>query len=177
MSNTPQDPSERDRPDRDAESSSNAGEEQAQPGFWEQAQSGQQEGQYPPGQYGQGQYGQYGQGQYGQAQYGQYGDPYGAGSTPVQYAPDHPRSTTVLVLGILGIVVCGVIAPFAWVMGRKTLQEIDASHGTLGGRGPANAGYILGIIGSILLGLGLLVFVLFAALAVLGIATSTTTTY
>lgn len=70
--------------------------------------------------------------------------------------PEHPRATTVLVLGILGLVLCGVIAPFAWVMGKSTLEEIDASGGRWGGRSSANTGYILGIVGSIMLGFGLL---------------------
>jgi uncharacterized membrane protein YjgN (DUF898 family) len=63
------------------------------------------------------------------------------------------------VLGILGIVVCGVIAPFAWWVGRQTVAEIDASHGQLGGRGAAQTGYVLGVIGSALLGFALLLVV------------------
>jgi uncharacterized membrane protein YjgN (DUF898 family) len=81
----------------------------------------------------------------------------------VQYAPDHPRATSSLVLGILGLVLCGVIAPFAWVIGKRAVNEIDASHGQLGGRGSAQAGYIMGIIGTALLALGL-VFVAFYVL-------------
>lgn len=75
-------------------------------------------------------------------------------------APEHPKATTVLVLGILGLVLCQVIAPFAWVMGRSTVAEIDASGGRWGGRGSANAGYVLGIVGTAILG--------FAVLALLG---------
>ena len=82
------------------------------------------------------QYGQpYGQQQpYGQAQ------PYGQQPGYPSYAADHPKATTVLILGILGIVVCGFIAPFAWRMGKRTVDEIDASQGRLGGRGSAQAG-------------------------------------
>jgi uncharacterized membrane protein YjgN (DUF898 family) len=64
---------------------------------------------------------------------------------------DHPRATTALVLGILGLVICGILAPFAWRIGKQAVDEIDASGGQLGGRGQAQAGYILGIIGSVLL--------------------------
>ena len=102
----------------------------------------------------------YGQQQYGQQQYGgpaPYAQP--QGFPPVAYAPDHPRATTSLVLGILGIVVCGVSAPFAWWVGRQTVAEIDASHGQLGGRGAAQTGYVLGVIGSALLGFALLLVV------------------
>ncbi len=123
-----------------------------QPGYWEQQQ----------GQQGYGQPNPYGQ----QAPYGQPG-PYGqAPGYPAQYAPDHPRATTSLILGILGLVVCGVIAPFAWRMGKQTLNEIDASQGRVGGRGAAQAGYVLGIIGTVLLSLGLLVLVLYLGLMV-----------
>ena len=147
---------------------------QDQPGYWEQ-QSAQQPGYgQPPGQQ------PYGQAPYGQAPYGQA--PYGpapgyAPQAPMQYAPDHPKSTMVLVLGILGIVICGLLAPFAWWLGRRTLQEIDASNGALGGRGAANAGYVLGIVGTVLLGLGVVALVAFFGIAVLGVVTTAGTSY
>ena len=80
----------------------------------------------------------------GQPPYQQY---QGAYYTP----PDHPQATTALVLGILGLVLCGVLAPFAWQMGNRVLREIDASQGQLGGRSSASAGRIMGIIGTALL--------------------------
>lgn len=106
---------------------------QEQPGYWQQQAQGQQPPYPPP---------------HGYPAHGQ-----------VQYAPDHPKATTSLVLGILGVVLCQVIAPFAWSMGKRTLNEIDASQGRLGGRGAAQAGYVLGIVGTVLLGLSL-VFIL-----------------
>lgn len=72
---------------------------------------------------------------------------------------DHPQATTALVLGILGLVLCGVLAPFAWVVGGRAVREIDASGGALGGRSQANAGRILGIVGSVLLLLAVVVLV------------------
>jgi hypothetical protein len=76
------------------------------------------------------------------------------------------------VLGILGLAACGLLAPVAWVMGGRVLAEIDASHGYLGGRGTAQAGWVLGIVGSVLLGLGVLFAVVMLALfAILGVAT------
>ena len=83
------------------------------------------------------------------------------------FAPqDHPKATTVLILGILGLVVCGICAPFAWVMGNNVLREIDASGGQLGGRSTANAGRICGIVGTCILGLSLL-FVVFGLIIVI----------
>jgi uncharacterized membrane protein YjgN (DUF898 family) len=94
----------------------------------------------------------------------------------MQYPPDHPRATTSLVLGILGIVACQVLAPFAWVIGRKTVAEIDAARGMVGGRGAAQAGYVMGVVGTALLGLSvLLVIGWFAVLAVLTFAAPLTT--
>ena len=71
-------------------------------------------------------------------------------------APDHPRSTVALILGILGIVACSIVAPFALVIGRGAVKEIDASGGQLGGRGMAQAGFILGVIGTVILALSLI---------------------
>ena len=109
---------------------------------------------------------------YGQPPYG--GAP-GYGGQPAP-PPDHPKATTALVLGILGIVICGVLAPFAWRIGKRTVDEIDASHGQLGGRGAAQAGYILGLIGTVLLALGLVLVVLLVLGAVVTTVTSSTST-
>jgi hypothetical protein len=76
----------------------------------------------------------------------------GYGPPPWQ-PPDHPKAVTALVLGIVGVVACQVLSPFAWVIGKRTLDEIDASGGRYGGRGLAQAGYVLGIVGTVLLGL------------------------
>jgi hypothetical protein len=87
-----------------------------------------------------------------------YGPPGGYGAP----AQNHPRATTALILGILGIICCSIAAPFAWSIGKKAVSEIDASGGRLGGRGQAQAGYILGIIGTVLLILSILFLILAA---------------
>jgi hypothetical protein len=61
------------------------------------------------------------------------------------------RGTLILVLGILGLVVCGPLAIAAWVMGSGDLKEIDAGTMDPAGRGTTQAGKICGIIGTILL--------------------------
>ena len=136
-----------------------------QPGSWEQQPHQQPPGEPPTQPYAQGGYGYPPQGQ----------APY-APQAPVQYAPDHPKTMTVLILGIVGLVLCQVLSPFAWVMGKRTLDEIDASGGRLGGRSSTQVGYILGIIGSVLLGLGLLAVAVWLVIMVAvvggGIATS-----
>ena len=78
----------------------------------------------------------------------------GPGWMPQRYAPpEHPQATTAMVLGILGLATCTVLSPFAWRIGKRAVSEIDASNGRLGGRGPAQAGYVMGLIGTILLGI------------------------
>lgn len=77
--------------------------------------------------------------------------------------PEASQATTVLVLGILGIVICGILAPFAWVMGNRELEAIDSGKRPPENRGTANAGRILGIIGTVLLGLGVIVLLFLLA--------------
>ena len=138
--------------------------EQPQPGSGQpsggQQPGGQVPGQ-PPGGQAPGQPGWWEQQAQQQPPYPQYYP-----HAPIQYAPDHPKATTSLVLGILGVVLCQVVAPFAWVIGKRTLDEIDASQGRVGGRGAAQAGYILGIIGTVLLGLGLIFFLIYIVFAI-----------
>ena len=99
--------------------------------------------------------------------------PPGYGYPGYGYAPpDHPQATTALVLGIVGLVVCAVVAPFAWAMGRRTVSEIDSSQGRLGGRGQAQAGYVLGMIGTVILGTGVLFLALYFLVVVVMIGGS-----
>jgi hypothetical protein len=154
----------------------------------------------PQNPFGQNQYGQnhYGQNHYGQNHYGQdpYGQPYTPPPNPYQppheyaspqspygapyqpaYAggllPDHPSTTTALVLGIIGLaglLFCGgitlVLSPVAWLVGAKAVREIDSSPGRYGGRDRAQAGRIMGIIGTVLLVLAILAIVAIIALVV-----------
>jgi hypothetical protein len=65
--------------------------------------------------------------------------------------PMHPQATTVLVLGIVALVACQVVGPFAWIMGNRVVAEIGAAGGRLGGGTEANIGRILGIVSTALL--------------------------
>ena len=108
---------------------------------------------------------------YGQpAQYGQP-NPYGQPAYGV--VQDHPQATLILVLGIIGLVTCQILGPFAWVMGNRALAEIDASNGAIGGRSTVNAGRICGIVASILL---IVTAVFFIGMIVLFAVTASTAT-
>lgn len=140
------------------------------PGAYGQPAYGQ-----PP--YGQPAYGQpaYGQPAYGQPAYGQapYGSPYGAGLyTPAP--PNESLSVASMVVGIVSFVLaCGygiglLGSPVALVLGRISMKRIDRSQGTLGGRGFALTGFILGIIGTILLVLAIAAVVVIIIVAANG---------
>lgn len=107
------------------------------------------------------QYGQ--QPSYGQPQYGQPGFPQGGYGAPL--LPKHPRATTTLALGLVGLAggfMCFLplfCAPFAWYYGRKTVREIDAAPQSYSGRDEAMGGMVTGIIGTVFLFLGLLALV------------------
>ncbi len=114
-------------------------------------------GQPPPG------YGQppgYGPQPFGQPPYG----PYGSGQI------EHPQGTTILVMGILGIVFCPILAPAAWVMGNTALREIDAQPGRYSNRGVVQAGRLCGMIYSIFL--VLMVVGAFVLIALAGVSVS-----
>jgi hypothetical protein len=73
--------------------------------------------------------------------------------------PKHPQATTVLVLGIVGFIFCQILGPFAWVMGNKTIKEIDANPNQWDGRSEALVGKILGIVSTVLLVLSVLTLI------------------
>lgn len=90
---------------------------------------------------------------YGASGYGQ-GQPMG----------DHPKAQTAMILGILGLVCCGLLGIPAYIMGNNAVKEIDASGGQYGGRGMANAGKICGLIAIVLMCLGVVLWIILFAL-------------
>lgn len=108
-------------------------------------------------------------GPYGQpSQYGQYGAPTYGGAPQANSG----KATTSLVLGILSVLCLGFFTGIpAIIIGRNATKEIDASNGTIGGRGMATAGFVTGIIGTLLS--ALMVIAMIGMFAV-GSATMTT---
>lgn len=66
---------------------------------------------------------------------------------------------TILTLGLLGLLLCNLLGPFAAVMGGKALTAIDRGQADPSERGSVNAGRIMGIISTVFLVLSVLVFV------------------
>lgn len=109
----------------------------------------------------------------GYPQQGGQPQPYGAQQG---YAVKPHRGTTVLVLGILGLVLCVVCGIIAFVMAKSDLAEMKAGVMDRTGEGMTTAGYWLGLISIILTILGVVMFV---GIMVLGLAAGagSTTTY
>ena len=78
---------------------------------------------------------------------------------PVQY-PESSQATTALVLSILGLVLCWVLPPVAWVIANGELRGIAEGRRDPNGRGMATAARIMGIIGTVLLIIGIGIFLL-----------------
>lgn len=89
---------------------------------------------------------------------GSYPPPGGGQQFPPQ---SNSKATISLVLGIVGIVLCGLFTGIpAIILGRSAQREIAASHGAQTGAGMAKAGFITGIVATVLSVLGALLWVL-----------------
>jgi hypothetical protein len=82
---------------------------------------------------------------------------------PVGRGEPH-RGPLILVLGILGIVVCGFIGIAAWLMGKRDLELMAQGRMDREGEGLTRAGYILGLIAVILMAVGFVLAIFFLLL-------------
>ena len=99
---------------------------------------------------------------------------------PYPYAPQparlpaHPRATTAMVLGIVGVagffilLVPVIISPLAWYFGAVAEREAEREPTRYRHAGEARTGLILGIIGTALLGVALLMLFVVGTLMVIG---------
>jgi hypothetical protein len=78
------------------------------------------------------------------------------------------RGTTILTLGIIGIICCMPCGIAAWVMGSGDLKSIDAGQIAESERQLTQVGMILGMVSVALWGIGIIVQI--ALLAVAGLA-------
>jgi hypothetical protein len=91
---------------------------------------------------------------------------------PAYRLPDHPQATKAMVLGLIALIggfTCYLpllLGPWAWVVGRRAVREIDAQPGRYEARGQAMAGYVMGVIATVLLVLGILAVIGFLTLLV-----------
>ncbi|MGY4100246.1 DUF4190 domain-containing protein [Nocardia sp. R16R-3T] len=73
---------------------------------------------------------------------------------------EHPHATAVLALGAAGLLCCGALGPVAWALGRRALDQIEESQGGYGGRTQVLVGYVLGVVGTILMVCMAIIFLL-----------------
>ena len=72
----------------------------------------------------------------------------------------HPKAATALVLGLLSLLLCMVLGPFAWHVGGTVRREVDAGLYSSDSRGMGTAGYVCGIIATVILLLYLVILML-----------------
>ena len=94
----------------------------------------------------------------GGGQYSYAGTPHTPQHNPYQNYRSH-KGALLLVFGILGVMLCPIFSIVAWIMGHGELAAIKRGEVDPGGKGLALAGYVLGIVGTIILLLQLLFFV------------------
>jgi hypothetical protein len=58
------------------------------------------------------------------------------------------QAGTILALGICSILVCGLLGPIAWSMGKEELARIDRGEVAPNERSMVQAGYVCGVIGT-----------------------------
>jgi len=107
----------------------------------------------------------------GQSPYGQpppYGPPPGGGPFGQGPKENAPNAVLSLVLGIVGIILCSIVGPIAWVLGKRAEEAIAANPDRYSGKDMATAGKILGIIGTVLLAVGILAVIVIVIAAVAG---------
>ena len=78
------------------------------------------------------------------------------------------RATLILVFGVLSLIVCAPLGIFAWIMGNADLKEIAAGTMDPAGKDRTKIGRILGMIGTALLVIGIVVTILMMILGGLG---------
>lgn len=72
----------------------------------------------------------------------------------------HPQAVTALVLGLLSLLLCMILGPFAWNVGGRVRREVDAGLYSKESRGMGTAGYVCGIIATVILLLYLVILML-----------------
>lgn len=80
---------------------------------------------------------------------------------PAAAYPERSQATTAFVMSILGILCCGPLSIVAWVMGNNELQGIQRGTRDPSNEGLGKAARIIGIIGTILFSIGIIVAVVF----------------
>jgi len=78
------------------------------------------------------------------------------------------RGQMILILGVVALAFVHFVGPFAWWMGATDLRKMREGRMDRSGESETRVGYILGIVSTALLGVGLLIGLLIFAMFVFG---------
>ena len=99
--------------------------------------------------------------------------PAAPGYQPGGVLMEHPNATMILILGILGIVIsAGILSPIALVMGNKAKKE--CAEGKYALTSSLTIGWVLGLIGTILLAIGVVVMIIMIIVFIIAMSTAAT---
>lgn len=84
----------------------------------------------------------------------------------VAYTPPESDATTIFVLGLLGLLLCGILGIFAWVKGNDYMRQCRAFRARPSGL--AVAGRILGMVATLLILLQLVLGLLMLGIVATG---------
>ena len=90
------------------------------------------------------------------------------GNTVSPYAPDHPQSTTVLILGVISLIVFQPLGIVTLIMGNKARKEIRQNPGAYGKSTMLAVGWGLGIAATVLFCIEVTLIVITILLAISG---------
>ena len=77
--------------------------------------------------------------------------------------PEASQASTALVVSIIGLVCCQILGIVAWVMANNELEGIKAGKRNPVNEGTASAARIIGIVTTVLLGIGIVLGLLLLA--------------
>jgi hypothetical protein len=98
--------------------------------------------------------------------YSPYAPPPALGQAYGNYAPE-VNGTTILVLGIVGLLCFQILGPVAWVMGNNALKTLDQyPYADQSQRGTVVAGRIIGMIATGFLVLSILYWIVMFAIGI-----------
>ena len=77
--------------------------------------------------------------------------------------PEASQASTALVVSIIGLVCCQILGIVAWVMANNELEGIKAGKRNPANEGTASAARIIGIVTTVLMGIGFVLGLLLLA--------------
>ncbi len=94
------------------------------------------------------------------------GEPIAAGGQPIMLGqtasyPEESQAIMALIMALLGLTLCQLLCPLAWIFGQRELDAIDAGRRDPSKRDMAFASKIIGIVGTALMVIGLIFLLLF----------------